>query len=107
MGKSKFPMPTIQRALLSVTDKSGGTDQLLNVEKLHFSDIDVSFEISGAAGPVDCVIVGIDSSFSYHKLRGAPRRILEAQSAGADHRQPERRRPELAGAGALRRLMNR
>jgi Ca2+-binding RTX toxin-like protein len=29
---------------------SGGTDWLLNVEKLHFTDQDVSFEISGAAG---------------------------------------------------------
>lgn len=29
---------------------SGGTDLLLNVEKLHFSDQDLSFEISGPAG---------------------------------------------------------
>ncbi|WP_342116870.1 DUF4214 domain-containing protein [Pseudoduganella sp. OTU4001] len=38
-------------ATFSVTDKaSGNIDQLLNVEKLHFSDVDISFEISGAAG---------------------------------------------------------
>lgn len=29
---------------------NGGTDQLLNIEKLHFSDVDLSFEIGGPAG---------------------------------------------------------
>lgn len=36
----------------SVTDSvgAGGTDQLLNIEKLRFSDSDLSFEIDGPAG---------------------------------------------------------
>lgn len=34
----------------SVTDKAGANDRLVDVEKLHFSDFDVSFEITGAAG---------------------------------------------------------
>jgi hypothetical protein len=60
-------------------------------------------EIGGKAGPVDCVIVGIDAAFSYHKLRVAQRLILEGARFIATNRDSTFPTPHglVPGAGAI------
>lgn len=75
---------------MSVSSAAEGTDTLTNIERLHFSDVRLAFDMDGAAGAT-ALLIGALASSALLKEKGAVNLVLQYADSGLD----------LAGLSAL------